>query len=132
MPPMWHAASARHAPQSGAGVVTGLYVTAAASPTAYTMRRAQGRRPPSARSGGVRSWHSPVNPPRLRAVLSAIGPRANWPTRPANGGLSRPSLRAMSGVFYNQADLQPHRSRYWLNAEPDEAADETIADLTTL
>jgi transposase len=28
--------------------------------------------------------------------------------------------------------LKPHRSRYWLNAEPDEAANEKMADLTTL
>jgi hypothetical protein len=38
----------------------------------------------------------------------------------------------MSGVFYNQADLKPHRSRYWLNAEPDEAAEAKMTDLTTL
>jgi len=38
----------------------------------------------------------------------------------------------MSGVFYNQADLQPHRSRYGLNAEPDEAADEKMAAVTAL
>jgi len=25
----------------------------------------------------------------------------------------------VSGVFYNQADLQPHRVEYWLNATPD-------------
>jgi hypothetical protein len=25
----------------------------------------------------------------------------------------------MWGVFYNTAELQPHRSRYWLNAQPD-------------
>jgi hypothetical protein len=29
-------------------------------------------------------------------------------------------------------DLKPHRSRYWLNAEPDEAADAKMADITTL
>src|SRR5207245_5628352 len=52
--------------------------------------------------------------------------------RPANVGLSRPSPSAMSVVFYNQADLKPHRSRYWLNAEPDEAADEKMADVTDL
>lgn len=28
--------------------------------------------------------------------------------------------------------MKPHRSRYWLNAEPDEAANEKMADLTTL
>jgi hypothetical protein len=38
----------------------------------------------------------------------------------------------MSGVFYNQAELKPHKSRYGLNAEPDEAADAKMADLTTL
>jgi len=38
----------------------------------------------------------------------------------------------MAVVFYNQADLKPHRSRYWLNAEPDEAADEKMADVTDL
>jgi transposase len=26
----------------------------------------------------------------------------------------------VSGVFYNQADLQPHRVEYWLNAKPDD------------
>jgi hypothetical protein len=38
----------------------------------------------------------------------------------------------MSRVFYNQADLKPHKSRYWLNAEPDARAHEKMADLTTL
>jgi transposase len=38
----------------------------------------------------------------------------------------------MSGVFYNQAALKPHQSRYWLNAEPDALAEEKMADLTTL
>jgi hypothetical protein len=52
--------------------------------------------------------------------------------KPSNGALSSAVPRAMSGVFYNQADLKPHRSRYWLKAEPDEATDETRADLTTL
>jgi len=38
----------------------------------------------------------------------------------------------MSGVFYNQAERKPHKSRYWLHAEPDEAAEVNMADLTTL
>ena len=38
----------------------------------------------------------------------------------------------MSGVCEHQADLTPHKSRYWLNAEPDALADEQMADLTTL
>jgi DDE superfamily endonuclease len=38
----------------------------------------------------------------------------------------------MWGVFYNQAELKPHKSRYWLNAEPDALADVKMADLTTL
>jgi transposase len=38
----------------------------------------------------------------------------------------------MSGVFYNQADLKPHKSRSWLNAEPDALAAVKMTDLTTL
>jgi len=38
----------------------------------------------------------------------------------------------MSDGFYNQAALKPHKSRYWLNAEPDALADVQMADLTTL
>jgi transposase len=38
----------------------------------------------------------------------------------------------MSVVFYKQAELKPHRSRDWLNAEPDATADAKIADLTGL
>jgi len=47
-------------------------------------------------------------------------------------GLSRRFRSATWGVFYNQVDLKPHRSRYWLKSEPDEAADEKMADVTTL
>src|SRR5262249_15132280 len=39
---------------------------------------------------------------------------------------------AMSGVFSNHVDLKPHRSRYWLNREPDERADEKMTDVTTV
>lgn len=39
--------------------------------------------------------------------------------RPANEGLSSPSAPAGAGVFYHQADLQPHRGEYWRNAKPD-------------
>src|SRR5262249_62218168 len=52
--------------------------------------------------------------------------------RPANAALLRPSPSAMSGVFYNQVELKPHKSRYWLNAEPDALGGEKMADLTTL
>jgi hypothetical protein len=38
----------------------------------------------------------------------------------------------MWGVCYNQADRKPHRSRYWLNSEPAEAADTKMADVTPL
>jgi hypothetical protein len=37
----------------------------------------------------------------------------------------------MSGVFSNQAERKPHKSRSWLHAEPDEAAEATMADLPT-
>jgi hypothetical protein len=46
--------------------------------------------------------------------------------------LSSLSLSAMSAGFYNQAELKPHKSRYWLHAEPDEAAEAKMAALTTL
>jgi hypothetical protein len=36
------------------------------------------------------------------------------------------------GRLYNQAEIKPHRSRYWLNAAPDAAADEKMADSTLL
>ena len=38
----------------------------------------------------------------------------------------------MSAVLYNQVDFKPHRSRYWLNRAPEEAADEKMADVTSL
>ena len=38
----------------------------------------------------------------------------------------------MSVVFSNQAERKPHRSRYWLHAEPDEAADAKMAAVTDL
>jgi hypothetical protein len=38
----------------------------------------------------------------------------------------------MSGGFYKQAELKPHKSRSWLHAEPDALAEENMADLTTL
>ena len=41
-------------------------------------------------------------------------------------GLSTPSAPAVSGVFYHQADVKPHRVAYWLNAQP--AAPEVGAD----
>jgi hypothetical protein len=47
-------------------------------------------------------------------------------------GLSRRFRSATSGVFYNQVALTPHRSRYGLNSEPDEAAEEKMAEVTTL
>jgi hypothetical protein len=34
--------------------------------------------------------------------------------------------------FFNQAELKPHQSRYWLNSEPDAKADKKIADVTNL
>ncbi len=51
---------------------------------------------------------------------SVIGRRGRSPRRSANEGLLRPSAPAVSGVCYNQADVQPHRVEYWLNAKPDD------------
>ena len=38
----------------------------------------------------------------------------------------------MGGVFYKHGALKPHRSRYWLNRAPEEAADEQMAAITAL
>jgi hypothetical protein len=48
--------------------------------------------------------------------------------------LCRVSLLAASGVFWGEASLKPHRSRYWLNAKPADPAQftrqvKTICDL---
>jgi len=56
----------------------------------------------------------------------------SWPPRLSTAALSRLSRHVTWGVFYNQADLKPHTSRYWLNAEPDTAAAEKMADITSL
>ena len=45
------------------------------------------------------------------------GRHANWPMKPPNAALSAASRLARSSVFWGQAELQPHRSRYWLNAK---------------
>src|SRR3954463_12808498 len=37
--------------------------------------------------------------------------------KPSNEALSRASRRAAWGVFWGEADLKPHRIRYWLNNE---------------
>ena len=47
-------------------------------------------------------------------------------------GLSRRLRGAMWGVFYYQVDRKPHWSRSWLKSEPDEAAEEKMADGTAL
>ena len=73
-----------------------------------------------------------MSPRRLQAGPSALGHHASWLLRPANGAWSRPSPRALAVVFYHQADCKPHRSRYGLNAEPDAAAEETLAEVTDL
>jgi DDE superfamily endonuclease len=40
----------------------------------------------------------------------------------ANEGWLRRSVPAVSGVFYNQAAVKPHRVEDWLNAKPDAPA----------
>src|SRR5262249_6415647 len=101
-------------------------------PSVSTTPHAPGLLLPSAPSSGARSSPWPVSPRRRRSGLSASGRRANSRMRPANAALSGPSPSAMSGVFYNQADRKPHKSRYGLNAEPDALADVKMTDLTTL
>jgi transposase len=64
-------------------------------------------------------------------------PISHWtPRELADEAIKRGIVKTISprhlGPFLEQADLKPHRSRYWLNRQPDEAADEKTADITDL
>src|SRR5262249_34583811 len=84
-------------------------------------------RPPPLRQNRL-SRLSPwrVKTPPILGGPSAIGRRVRSPRKSANAGLLRPSAPAVSGVFYNQVDLQPHRVEYWLNAKPDDPVAFTV------
>ena len=60
---------------------------------------------------------SPVPLRALPVVPSTLGHRANLLTKPNARALSAAFLRLRSDVFWGEAELQPHRSRYWLNAK---------------
>ena len=96
------------------------------------MPRVPGRLLPSGSSRGARSGPWPVSPPPTWGALAATGHHARWPTKRANGAWSSPWLSAMGGVVDNHVALKPPRSRDWLPRAPDEAADETMADGTSL
>jgi hypothetical protein len=55
------------------------------------------------------------------------GHLANWLTKLNANALSAASPRPVSGVFWGEADLQPHRSRYWLNAKTKAADPQAFA-----
>lgn len=64
-------------------------------------------------------------------------PISHWtPRELADETIKRGIVKTISprhlGRFLNQVDLKPHRSRYWLNRQPDEAANEKTADITDL
>jgi hypothetical protein len=73
----------------------------ALAPSQNAYKTPRGRAPlgPLGPSSGARSSRWPVSHRRRQHALSATGRRANWPMRPANAALLRPSPRAMSGVF---------------------------------
>ena len=39
----------------------------------------------------------------------------SWPTRSSNGGSWCRSRTAQVGRYLREAELQPHKSQYWLN-----------------
>ena len=60
-------------------------------------------------------------------------PISHWtPRELADKAIKRGIVATISVVFYNQVELKPHRSRYWLNREPEEAAEDKRADVTAL
>ena len=82
------------------------------------MPHARGRPPPLRQHSWSRLSPWRVQTPRMPGGPSAIGRLVRSPRKSANAGLVRPSAPAVSGVFSNQADGQPHRVEYWLNAKP--------------
>ena len=52
--------------------------------------------------------------------------------RPSDGGSCPGSPRPRWSVFWGEAKLKPHRSRYWLTPTPDADLDEKIADISAV
>jgi transposase len=64
-------------------------------------------------------------------------PISHWtPREIADESIKRGVVDTISGRhvsrFLNEVELKPHQSRYWLNSESDEAADDKMADITSL
>jgi transposase len=75
------------------------------------------RRDDMREAGGERSADQPLEPAR--------DCRRSDATRPGAEGLA-----ALSGAFFKkEADLKPHRSRYWLTPKPDPAFDTKCTDI---
>src|SRR6202163_2642892 len=68
-------------------------------------------------AGGERSAHQPLEPAR-----NCRRSDATW--------LGAEGLAALGGAFFKkEADLKPHRFRYWLTPKPDPAFDAKCADI---
>ena len=60
---------------------------------------------------------------------SVNGVKANWPDNRSPAASSKAFRTALSGVFKKEADLKPHRNRYWLTPKPDPDFETKCADI---
>ena len=101
------------------------------SPMPSTTPPAPARPSPSAPSRSSRSWRWPASRRPAATGRPATGRRASWPTKRSSGASSPPSRPARSSVFWGQAELKPHLSRYWLTPKPADPA-AFVAQVTTV
>ena len=57
---------------------------------------------------------------------SVIGVRANWPARRSAWHRRKYLARLGRALFKKEADLKPHRIRYWLTPKPDPGFDDEM------
>src|SRR5574341_55879 len=84
------------------------------------MRTAAVHRPSSRPNSWRRSsrWHA--RNPRPWVFLSLTGRPENWRSKRSGVASSPRFLHGTSRVFLEEAELHPHRSRYWLNPKIDD------------
>ena len=60
---------------------------------------------------------------------SVIGGKANWPDNRSPAASSKHLARLGRASFKKEAELKPHRNRYWLTPKPDPEFDTKCADI---
>src|SRR3712207_4326338 len=83
-----------------------------------TMRPAPAPPSPSAPSRSSRSWPSPANRHPTAIGRPATGRPRRLPRKRSPVASCPPFPLARWNVFWGQADLKPHQSRYWLTPKP--------------